>query len=132
MAGRRKLADVQREKSAEQKSLQAFKTADPDKDRRFFVSWVPGESTSTKRRNYPVSTATLDHPTLAIRYGENPDHHLWNNNGTWWCHYTEHLPDYTKRRVRRSLHTNEVGIARVLRDSLLCKAEHYEEEVCHV
>ena len=50
---------------------------------------------------------------------ENPDHHLWNNNGTWWCHYTEHLPDYTKRRVRRSLRTADRAIARFLRDSVL-------------
>jgi len=74
-----------------------------------------------------MSTATLERPTLAIRFRENIDHHLWNNNGTWWCHYTEHLPDYTKRRVRRSLHTDDIGIARVLRDSLLCKAACYEE-----
>ena len=32
---------------------------------------------------------------IAIRIGSNPNHHLWNNNGTWWLHYTEHLPDYT-------------------------------------
>ena len=50
---------------------------------------------------------------------DNPDHHLWNNNGTWWCHYTEHLPDYTKRRVRRSLRTADRAIARFLRDSVL-------------
>jgi hypothetical protein len=57
---------------------------------------------------------------LAIRVREdNPDHHLWNNNGTWWCHYTEHLPDYTKRRVRRSLGTSDRSVARHLRDSLL-------------
>lgn len=49
----------------------------------------------------------------------NPDHHIWNNNGTWWCHYTEHLPDYTKRRVRLNLHTDNRQIARVLRDSVL-------------
>jgi hypothetical protein len=48
----------------------------------------------------------------------NPDHHLWNNNGTW-CHYTEHLPDYTKRRVRRSLRTADRAVARFLRDSVL-------------
>ena len=73
-----------------------------------------------------TGTATLDRPILAIRTTGNPDHHLWNNNGTYWCHYTEHLPDYTKRRVRKSLHTGELGIARVLRDSLLCEAAHYE------
>ena len=50
---------------------------------------------------------------LAIRVrAENPDHHLWNNNGTFWCHYTEHLSDYTKRRVRRSLRTADRAIAR--------------------
>lgn len=49
----------------------------------------------------------------------NPDHHIWNNNGTWWCHYTEHLPDYTKRRVRLNLYTDNRLIARVLRDSVL-------------
>jgi hypothetical protein len=49
----------------------------------------------------------------------NPDHHIWNNNGTWWCHYTEHLPDYTKRRVRLNLHTDNRFVARVLRDSVL-------------
>lgn len=60
---------------------------------------------------------------LAVRiHPGNPNHHLWNNNGTWWCHYTEHLPDYTKRRVRRSLHTPNRSIARVLRDSVLFEA----------
>ena len=63
--------------------------------------------------------------TLAIRTREeNPDHHLWNNNGTWWCHYTEHLPDYTKRRVRRSLGTGDRAIARFLRDSVLFACGH--------
>jgi hypothetical protein len=42
-------------------------------------------------------------PTASIRVlPDNPDHHLWNNNGTFWCHYTLHFPDYTKRRVRQS------------------------------
>jgi len=76
-----------------------------------------------------MSTTTLERPTLAIRKTDNEDHHLWNNNGTYWVHYTEHRPDYTKRRVRRSLHTNDLGIARVLRDSLLSDLAHYEEEV---
>ena len=56
---------------------------------------------------------------LAIRVSDkNVDHHLWNNNGTWWCHYTEHLPDYTKRRVRRNLRTADRDAARNLRDSI--------------
>jgi len=49
----------------------------------------------------------------------NPLHHLWNNNGTWWVHFTEHLPDFTKRRVRRSLGTRDQEEAVRRRDALL-------------
>jgi len=56
---------------------------------------------------------------LAIRIGDTPNHHFWNNNGTWWLHYTEHLPDYTKRKIRVSLHTHNVRAARAIRDVLL-------------
>ena len=49
----------------------------------------------------------------------NPDHNIWNNNGTYWCHYTVHNDDYTKQRVRVSLRTDDVKIARALRDFLM-------------
>ena len=49
----------------------------------------------------------------------NPDHNIWNNNGTYWCHYTVHDPDYTKKRVRVSLGTKDVEIARALRDFVM-------------
>ena len=49
----------------------------------------------------------------------NPNHNLWNNNGTYWCHYTVHNDDYTKQRVRLSLGTKDVAIARALRDFLM-------------
>ena len=48
-----------------------------------------------------------------------PDHHLWNNNGTFWCHYTVHEAGHTKRRVRVSLHTKVPEDARARRDALL-------------
>ena len=48
-----------------------------------------------------------------------PDHHLWNNNGTFWCHYTVHEADFTKRRIRVSLHTKVAEDARARRDALL-------------
>lgn len=61
--------------------------------------------------------ATID---LSVRINPaNPDHHLWNNNGTWWCHYTVHRPDYTKARIRRSLQTRDLPTARLRRDRLL-------------
>ena len=58
--------------------------------------------------------------SLAVRVNRaNPNHHLWNNNGKWWCHYTIHKPDFTKARVRRSLGTEDVIEARARRDALL-------------
>ncbi len=55
--------------------------------------------------------------TLTVRVNpENPNHHLWNNNGVWWLHYTLHRPDYTKQRVRCSLKTNDLVVARQRRD----------------
>lgn len=65
--------------------------------------------------------------TLAIRLGvdrgdtTNPDHHLWNNRGTWWCHFTLHRPDYTAERIRVSLRTRDLGEARERRDTLLAQ-----------
>ena len=56
---------------------------------------------------------------LAVRVdADNPDHHLWNNNGTWWLHCTVHLPDFTSQRVRRSLGTRDVQKARARRDRI--------------
>jgi len=53
----------------------------------------------------------------------NPDHNIWKNNGTWWCHFTVHHNDYTKERVRRSLQTANRAIARRRRDRLMATVE---------
>ena len=63
----------------------------------------------------PTATARL---SLRVR-PDNPFHHLWENHGTWWVHFTEHLPDFTKRRVRRSLGTKDPAEAIRRRDALL-------------
>ena len=56
---------------------------------------------------------------LAIRTDEeNPNHHLWNNNGTWFVHYTVYPTPVTKQRVRKSLKTKCLDEARKKRDSL--------------
>jgi hypothetical protein len=47
----------------------------------------------------------------------NLNHHLWNNHGTWFLHYTVHPTPFTKERVRRSLGTKDVHTARQRRDS---------------
>ena len=50
--------------------------------------------------------------TLAIRVDDaNPNHHLWNNHGVWWIHYTLKV-DGARRRVRASLGTHDVEEAR--------------------
>ena len=56
---------------------------------------------------------------LSIRNEDKENHHLWNNHGTWWLHYTLHFPDYTRRRIRRSLGTTELDEARRRRDAIL-------------
>lgn len=51
----------------------------------------------------------------------NPLHHLWNNHGTWWFHGTFHLPEGTRQRVRKSLHTRCKDEARRKRDRLFAR-----------
>jgi len=52
-----------------------------------------------------------------VNGAENPNHHLWNNHGTWFLHYTVHPTPFTKERIRRSLGTKDIKIARARRDS---------------
>jgi len=56
-------------------------------------------------------------PSLRVDHA-NECHHLWNNNGTWWVHYTVHF-DHRKRRVRRSLGTRSLADAIARRDAIL-------------
>lgn len=52
----------------------------------------------------------------ARRHAGNANHHLWNNNGTWFLHYTTYPTPFTKERVRRSLGTKDLAEARLRRD----------------
>ena len=47
---------------------------------------------------------------------ENPNHHLWNNHGTWFLHYTVYPTQFTKERIRKSLGTKDLETARSRRD----------------
>ncbi|MDE0837207.1 MAG: hypothetical protein OSA84_12740 [Akkermansiaceae bacterium] len=51
----------------------------------------------------------------------SPNHHLWNNHGTWWFHGTFHLPDGTAKRQRASLKTSDLTEAQLKRDHLLLR-----------
>ena len=55
-------------------------------------------------------------PGIRVR-AENPNHHLWNNHGTWFLHYTVHPTPFTKERIRRSLGTKDIAVARERRDA---------------
>jgi len=57
---------------------------------------------------------------IALRIDEsNLNHHLWNNNGTWWVHYTIYPTPVTVERIRRSLKTKILEEARKRRDKIL-------------
>jgi hypothetical protein len=59
---------------------------------------------------------------LALRIDDsNLNHHLWNNNGTWWIHYTIYPTPVTVERIRRSLKTKNLQEARIRRDEILEK-----------
>ncbi|RTZ79758.1 MAG: hypothetical protein DSZ01_03190, partial [Gammaproteobacteria bacterium] len=67
---------------------------------------------------------------LSVRVNrKNQNHHLWNNNGKWWCHLTVHKPDYTSERHRVPLHTRNVSAARQRRDKLFAE---WAGEVCRM
>jgi hypothetical protein len=47
---------------------------------------------------------------------DKPNHNLWLNNQTWSIAFTIHAPGKAKRRVRKSLGTKEIAVARQRRD----------------
>ncbi len=59
-------------------------------------------------------------PGIRVR-AENENHHLWNNHGTWFLHYTVHPTPFTKERIRRSLGTKDIKIARERRDAFFAQ-----------
>ena len=72
---------------------------------------------------------TYSDEEIALRIDEsNLNHHLWNNNGTWWIHYTVYPTPVTVERIRHSLKTKILEEARNRRDkilnSLLIQASH--------
>lgn len=49
---------------------------------------------------------------------DNPNHHIWLNRGVWWCHFTVHQNAESKR-IRFSLKTTDVEVARKRRDKII-------------
>jgi len=50
---------------------------------------------------------------------KNPNHHIWNNNGTWYCDFTLVTETGAKNRVRNPLYTDNVEDARRRRDKMI-------------
>jgi hypothetical protein len=66
---------------------------------------------------------------LSVRVdASNRHHHLWNNNGVWWVHYTLNF-DCRTRRVRRSLKTGSLDEAIRRRDDLFARLQAEGEDV---
>ena len=63
---------------------------------------------------------------IALRINDdNPNHHLWNNRGVWWCHVTVHKPDSTAERLRFSLKTRDIEKARARRDKIFASIQQH-------
>lgn len=50
----------------------------------------------------------------------NDRHHIYNNNGTFYAHFTVHF-GHRKRRIRLSLQTRSLSEAKARRDELLSR-----------
>jgi hypothetical protein len=79
----------------------------------FLFSTPAARSSSTKKSRNMITLNSI--PGLR-RPAANPNHHLWNNHGTWFLHYTVHPTPFTKDRIRRTLGTKDLVEARQRRD----------------
>jgi hypothetical protein len=62
----------------------------------------------------------MAHLQLAVRINpKNPVHHLFNNHGTWWCHFSVIENNLTQHRVRVNLKTRDLQRAQTKRDQIL-------------
>lgn len=67
-----------------------------------------------------MPTPQPDRLRLNIRISRNsPNHHLWNNNGTWWIKFTMRSENGSTQRMSCSLKTGDVEKARTSRDRIL-------------
>jgi hypothetical protein len=89
----------------------------PDAQVGFLLSALMRDSEFNPIR---IMTTLPSAPGIRIR-PENPNHHLWNNHGTWFLHYTVHPTPFTKERIRRSLRTKGLSLARRSRDDFFAQ-----------
>jgi hypothetical protein len=84
----------------------------PETNKNYFIL-VPLTMNAT-------SSQTSGSTRLEMRRSpNNPNHHLWWNNGTWWCHITLRPAGGSTIRKRFSLKTNDIEVARTRRDRII-------------
>jgi hypothetical protein len=74
----------------------------------------------SKHRPQAAPAAATDPIQVPIKvpWGAHPDHHLWRNGRLWWVAFTVHR-GHQQERVRLSLGTDDLLVARARRDKLL-------------
>ena len=77
-------------------------------------------SLRSKHRSQAAAAAAPDPALVCIEVPPeaDPDHHLWRNGRLWWVAFTVHR-GHQQERVRLSLGTNDLVVARARRDKLL-------------
>lgn len=50
---------------------------------------------------------------------DNPNHHIWLNNGTWFCKFKVHSADGLPKMINKSLKTHSEEEARIRRDQMM-------------
>lgn len=67
-----------------------------------------------------MQTPQTTHALVIRRTDRNPNHHLWNNNGTWWIRFTlRAVSGESRKRPAYSLKTPDLDAARRKRDRIL-------------
>lgn len=71
-------------------------------------------------------------PSLRLvtrRTDTNPNHHLWNNNGTWWIRFTLRSTEGQTMRHAYSLKTPDLDAARRKRDGILADLQSHSGRI---
>jgi hypothetical protein len=56
---------------------------------------------------------------MNMRWRDNPDHHIWNNNGTYWIKWVPYDPVVKLPKITAPLKTKDIEEARRRRDELM-------------
>ena len=63
-----------------------------------------------------TSKAFVQKAPAAALPDSNPNHHIWNNNGTYWLNASIIIRGIIQERIRESLKTKDIKIARRRRE----------------